>query len=581
MIHILNRNFKKIDVLKHYTFWQYEVKFRDIGEFQIDLRVNESNIYLLNKEEIYYVLFDDNILGKIENIKKDSDSEYVRIVTLSGRLIPYIFMKRVIARILNYEGNTINFVKTLIQNEITNDTSSDRYIPISVVFENQTYLESKSSDYKKQITGGYVWDEMKLALDKDKIGFSFQPIVRTEHTYNGVQTNISEFQLKISAGADRRKGNQDGNEPVILSQSLSNINRTEYEYSLKDNCNVVYVAGEGEGTDRNWYEIKRNNVIKKGWEREEVFADARDIQSELENGNTMSTTQYEKLISERADEVFVENDVKEVYDATLTELNIKYRYNKDYFLGDFVTVQDDEIGATIDAQIVSYIKSVEGSRVYEDIGIEYGKVLKDPTEKIKNIDKKTKQNESDIRYFDVQIKKIKSQLNKTSDYVPSAIQIYKTADETSYSTSYTAFCPFNDDVEVFNVNYGNLSLKTKTVSYGDRENNTVYGVEIGKGISVVRAFSNVFLYKEAGTQVAVQSYLHRIRTNSDGTVSNVAYALGTSTITIGRQTLTVEALINVKEGDFIFIHCYKGRADEKVDVRSAYRGTNLIVESIK
>ena len=50
MIEVLDRNLKKIDILRKYTFSQYVKEFRDIGTFKINAQLIDENLYLLNKE---------------------------------------------------------------------------------------------------------------------------------------------------------------------------------------------------------------------------------------------------------------------------------------------------------------------------------------------------------------------------------------------------------------------------------------------------------------------------------------------------------------------------------------------------
>lgn len=723
MIYIFDKNFKKIEVLKHYTFSQFEIKFRDIGTFTINVRLNEENIYLMNTDETFYVLFeDDNVLGKIEKIKKESDSEYVRLITLSGRLAPLIFTKRVMYGKVIYEGNTVDYIEQIIyenfkQYESASSLDKTRYVNINTKLFDEEYLRTISSEYDREVFGGNVWDEMKSALEKDKLGFIFEPVVEESHEINGIETNISKWDLTLTAGVDRTVGNSKNNEPVILSQSLSNINRTEYEYSNENYVGVLYIAGEEEEEeeDREWYIVNRNNydlfkeqeteitkngigtvmnvderigkleylyyqtkpwgsieinflkdVFKRfvgriieittvvpsldvypycitdaitpteviengkngviglqtyevfipdnaqrliinydnssglgfggsggkiivgesadsGWERSELYVDARDIKHCFENEQGMEIcyfpATYRKKINERAKEVFVEYDNKEIYSSTLTEKNIKDKYNKEYFLGDYVTVIDEELNISLDVQIISYSKSEENSRVYEDIVFEYGKTEIGYLKRLNEVEYKTKQNVANISYLDSKVKKIDKKIN--NGYIQSAIHIYKDTDETEYSTEYTAFCPFNNNVSVYGEKYGNLSLTSKFVTYGDRTEDEVYGVLVGEGIKTIRAFSNVYVYKDEGSSTAVQSYIRRIRNNDDGTVSNDIFSLSVTSLEIGRQTLTTEALVDVKEGDFIFVSCYKGVMTQNVDIKSSYRGTSLIVESIR
>lgn len=420
MIEILNENLKKIDILRKYTFAQYTRKFREIGTFQINARLEKENLYLLEKDKEYYVLFDGKIFGKIEDVKKESDSEYERTIVLSGRLSNVLFTKRVVAGTINFKGNTAQFVKAVIENEITKDKESKRYINIDVKYDNEKYLESFCSLIDKQVTGGYVWDTIQPFLEQDRLGIYFNPVVETEHTLqDGTKTNISKWGLLISAGKDRRKGNTQGNVPVIFSQSLSNIARTDYELNLKGYRNVAYVAGEGEENKRKWYEVypkeeeKKGNINASGWKRSELWIDARDIQSENADGNSITEEEYEKLIKQRAGEKFSENTKQETYTGTLTEANKQYTYGSDYDLGDIVTIIDNELGIVLDVQITDVIVSIQGNRQLVDIDFTYGKVNREPVGKLENMDEWVSQNVNSIKYLETKINNVA----KVADYI--------------------------------------------------------------------------------------------------------------------------------------------------------------------
>lgn len=407
MIEILNENLKKIDILRKYTFAQYTRKFREVGTFQINARLEKENLYLLEKDKEYYVLFDSKIFGKIEDIKKESDSEYERTIVLSGRLSNVLFIKRVVAGTINFKGNTAQFVKAVIENEITKDKESKRYVNIDVKYDNEKYLESFCSLIDKQVTGGYVWDTIQPFLEQDRLGIYFNPVVETEHTLqDGTKTNISKWNLLISAGKDRRKGNTQGNVPVIFSQSLSNIARTDYELNLKGYRNVAYVAGEGEEDKRKWYEVypkeeeKSGNVNDYGWKRSELWIDARDIQSKNAEGGSITEEEYEKLIKQRAGEKFSENTKQEMYTGTLTEANKQYAYGTDYDLGDIVTIIDNELGIVLDVQITDVIVSLQENRQLIDIDFTYGKVNREPVDKLENMDVTINQVANSVKYLE-------------------------------------------------------------------------------------------------------------------------------------------------------------------------------------
>lgn len=403
MIEILDSNLKKIALLKKYTFSQYTEKFRGIGTFKVNIRLVDENLYLLDDTKTYFILFDGIVFGKIENIKKQSDSEYERIATISGRLANFILTKRIVNGTINYKGNTAGLVKELIESEITKNKNSNRYINIKISYEDANMIDYVTSNIEKQITGGYLWDIIEEVLEQDKLGMFFTPIVEPTKVVDGVETNISEWNLVITTGNYRTRSNNPYGLPIVVfSQNLSNIARTDYTLDNKEYCNVAYVAGEGMGDERYWYETYQDDGnVQKGWNRSELWIDARDIQSESSSGTTLTDEEYEELIKQRAKEKFAEANKTKSYTATLTEANKQYVYGKDYYLGDFVTVEDKELDISLDAQITEVTTSEEGNRKIVDIEFTYGTIQKDVTEQIKQNEVELYRNTNNIKYIDL------------------------------------------------------------------------------------------------------------------------------------------------------------------------------------
>lgn len=371
IISVLDGNLKKIDILRKYIFAQYEDEFRDIGEFKVTAEVVQENMYLLDKNREFFLLFDGAIvgkpvLGKVERIEKSSDSEYDNTMDLTGRLANVIFAKRVINGTINFTGKTCDLVGTVITDEMISNSNTKRNLSINLSYDGgQEALRAKCTSIDKQITGGYVWNELTDIMEQDNLGVYFYPVVAP-----GNETNIEEYDLIISQGTDHRKGNAEGNNAVIFSQDLSNIARTEYEIDSEDYRNVAYIAGEGEGSARKWYEISRPGEDNKtGWERSELWIDARDIQSSSTDGAQISDEEYDKLIQQRANEKFAENQKSESFSCTVTDHDKRYKYGVDYQKGDYVTVIDSELGITVDAQIESVTYSIQDSEEIIDVTV--------------------------------------------------------------------------------------------------------------------------------------------------------------------------------------------------------------------
>lgn len=443
MLWIFNENLRRIGLLRQYEMAQWSNKFRDIGTFSINARYVDENLFLLDKTKTNYILLymssDEtkseqwntlhNVFGKIEKVSKedDEDTDYPSTIKIEGRLMPFLFSKRVIANTLDYKNmELITYIRDLITRCFEKNT--ERYVDmnISCQKDNKVYEDTFIT---KQITGGQLWEELSDYFEQYKLGIVIAPkIDKTfelsseygEHL-SGL-SNVAGFEVQIKTGVDRTRGN--GLNTVIFSKSLSNIKRASYSYNSESDMNVAYIAGEGEGAERKWYEIQKDSENKKSaWNREELWIDARDIQSEGEDDTTLTDEEYDKLIEQRAYEKFQENAIMDEYSATVNEHNQRYVYMRDYDLGDCVTIQDRDLGIEIDAQIVEVTTTLQNNETINDITFEYGKANKIEIKDIRTISASVEEISNNVKYID---KKISDLLNM---FYPVG-SIYETMDSS-------------------------------------------------------------------------------------------------------------------------------------------------------
>lgn len=384
MIDVFDKNLKKINTIRKYTLAQYVDKFREIGTFKILAQFVDENLYLLSDEQ-FYILFDGRIFGRVDKVLKDSDSEYDKTIEITGQLAPIFFTQRVNYKTITYKGTTAKYVGALISHNIPTDKTDPRYLKINVLYDNESYLDANCRQIERTKTGGYMWDEMQLALEQDNLGIFFEPdfttIGQTISDDDGVQ--IDAWKLVISAGTDRTRGNDKGNTPVIFSQNISNIQRSTYALQSEDYCNSAVVAGEGDGDARKWFTFDINTKEKKfeaahGFGLRELYIDARDVQSKDSDGTTtMTDAEYEQELRKRADSKAVDAMLAKAYSSTVITSDERYVYNRDYYKGDIVTVVDNELAIRLDAQITSVTKTYQGVKEIIDIDFTYGKTEAD------------------------------------------------------------------------------------------------------------------------------------------------------------------------------------------------------------
>lgn len=377
IISIFNHFFKRVDVLRKYTFAQYTDRFNEIGTFSVLCPICEDNMIFFSPDWTYFLHFEDGVMGIVESAKKNSDGEFENEIILSGRLMGYILNERIMYKQNTFKGKAHAVIKSAIEKCFSGSFLDDaRYIKFVYGYKNIDV--NLLPTIEVQQTGGTLFSFIQDLMIEQKLGYDIIPQITEEHEIAAIYplTNIDTWNLNICQGVDRTEGNTKGNQPILFSNRVSNISRITLERDRSEYSNVAYIAGEGEGKNRVWTNaypdgesaLKFTNI---GWLRREIFVDARDLQKETED-KTYTNAEYLNLLKQRGLEKLREHVIAVRFDATEQNAKIKYKYgrNADYYKGDFVTVEDTETGIKINVQIRGITKTIQGEQ--EILDIEFG-----------------------------------------------------------------------------------------------------------------------------------------------------------------------------------------------------------------
>ena len=107
-----------------------------------------------------------------------------------------------------------------------------------------------------------------------------------------------------------------------------------------------------------------------GLSRRELFIDARDLQSQQEGGQALTPEEYAGVLTTRGLEKLAENQLIRSFTAQVRTRDATYQYGRDFFLGDRITVTDERLGLTVDAQVMAaqYSVSREGETLTLTLG---------------------------------------------------------------------------------------------------------------------------------------------------------------------------------------------------------------------
>ena len=360
-LEVFDFQFNRLGSIEQFTSISYLRQFQDTGNFTLSCPVTEQNKQLLQKKRIIWL--EDEVAGIIQYVNKTRDNGEVKF-EVKGKLISEILNWRWVYPCFAKTGKPNALMEQLVDIHCINTLDAKRKFNKFVIGSKGDVLGLSSIAYQK--TGDSVLNSEISLATANNLGF--------EVLFNPRATNCLKFV--VYQGKDRTVNNKDGNDPVYFSQSLNNLLNAEYTYNDEPFRNVELVAGEAEdGSDnenakRRTLEVFLNDSSKasSGYQRYEKFVDARDLQSEYseeqtvtdEDGNQTTVTvekkmtdeQYFNTLSQRGNEKFDESTLEESYTGSIrTDGKTIFKYKEDYDIGDKVTIIDDEFGIMMDVVI--------------------------------------------------------------------------------------------------------------------------------------------------------------------------------------------------------------------------------------
>ena len=344
-----NDTFEAIGGINQFTSLIWPDAYNGYTTFELNAPVTPENKTLIKQDNVIWCGGDK--AAKIEIINFDVNDEGEKVFKVKGRTLEHILTSRIIWGTYSCTNkNSSTAMYEIVNNQCVNPTDSYRKIPFLECAEDEQI--GKIVSFQK--TGGEVYDAItSIAKDSD-LGFDilFRP-------------KEKKLIFKVHEGVDRTivTESNEGQNIVVFSTDLEDILKSSYYTNNQDVKTLAYVAGEGEGSTRKY--IISGNSATQGFKRKEMYVDARDLQSTIEDENgvtsELNNDEYNDLLNDRGTEKLAECQLIETFEASMRVVgNIQYVYGVDYFKGDKVIVQDNEIGVQVVAKIT------EVSENYDD-----------------------------------------------------------------------------------------------------------------------------------------------------------------------------------------------------------------------
>lgn len=287
---VLNENLDAISVIDIYESFIWTDRYYQYGDFEIYAPVSDGIFGILKKNHYLQRRGTDRLMI-LEDIRTDSDVEEGSHITVTGRSLESILDRRVIWGQKTYTGNLQDAIQKMLEECIINPSNVNRKIP-NFIFERSTDPRITALTLDAQYTGDNLYDVIASLCEERGLGFKI--------TLNANK----QFVFKLYMGVDRSYEQTDV-PYVIFSPNFDNVISSNYIETNSSLKNVALVGGEGEGSSRRYTAV--GNL--SGLDRREMFVDARDISSEIDEDITASCdfTDYPSQVFNNSTKTFVTN----------------------------------------------------------------------------------------------------------------------------------------------------------------------------------------------------------------------------------------------------------------------------------
>lgn len=327
--YIMDTQFNTIGVIDDYISFIWTTRYYVTGDFELETDITDKARELLRKD--YYVWrADDENIGIIERVRIARNEEEHETLIVSGRFLPCILARRIIAQNMSVTGALSSVVGQLITTQAINPEISARKIP---------GLKLASTVVNKQVDRQYDGENLLEAIEDiceaHNVGFKV--------TLN----DNNEFVFALYEGVDRSY-NQNVNPYVIFSGQYDNLASSDYEENYGGMITDVLVVGAEDEIER--LQVWASKAQNAGLARYEEYLQAGDAPTD---GSITEEEYYAILTDEGKAKItnFTSAFAGDVYFD-----NIQYR--QDVFMGDIVTIENSEWGIFINARIIEIIESV-------------------------------------------------------------------------------------------------------------------------------------------------------------------------------------------------------------------------------
>ena len=354
-----------IGLVDVYEECKIEINYHKHSELRVIVDASKENIELL-KEDV--------ILTKHNNLERGYIIKHVEFLDdNSSRLlieapsVNVILNDRLILGQQSNSGNIESVMKAFVNSNAVNPKNPKRIIPNLIIGENT----------------GINIDVEETGLDEELDEYLYELAKKHDISWDILLDHYNKkFVFTTWQGIDRTT-EQSINNHVMFSKELDNIIKQEYVTDNLHHKTTAVVAGEGEDVDR--VRLTVNDELS-GFDRKEIYVDARDLQRNYKDENdrevNLSSAEYENVLKERGRNTLTEYKPIRTFESEI-DMYSQFEYGVDYFCGDKVTIENEDIGIVMHTRVMSAIELYDKNK--DDLKLDFGSSIPSLIDSIKRM----------------------------------------------------------------------------------------------------------------------------------------------------------------------------------------------------
>lgn len=322
-----------------------------VGDFEIYAQATQKHLDLLSVGN-YVTRQDNDEVGIIEQIKISYTQQNGLMITASGRFAKSILASRVIYALSGksvkpaiLSGKVEEAVRKVVSdNAIACAFDSNRNISI---------LQLGALANIPDIIVDYEGKAAQKQVSCDNL-MTYTDDLLQEYELSArvlLDDNTKMLKYSVYKGTDRSAY-------IVFSQEFDNLVESEYEFNRADEKNMALIGGEGEGIDRFYSALVGS---KTGFQRREIFIDASSMNKKYKDDkdveHTYTDTEYKSLLDLQGQQELALRTVLEQFNGKIDITNGIWQINRDFYIGDVVTIQDNNIGKYSKVRIVEVLEA--------------------------------------------------------------------------------------------------------------------------------------------------------------------------------------------------------------------------------